>query len=131
MLHQSQQEMDRFAGSGHVVGIIAAEPKVQSLLDAVVNSEFDVAKVQVMAQDQGTTLQTRGAVRSGTSTLEGIAGTGPEAERYARAISTGHMVVALPADNGYQRSQAKAMLKAHTASDTHAFDASGAVVANA
>jgi hypothetical protein len=131
MLHQSQQELHRFAGSGHVVGIITSEPKVQSLLDAVVNSEFDVAKVQVMARDLGTTLQTRGAVRSGTSTLEGIAGTEAEAERYARAVTTGRIVVALPADNGYQRSQGKAILKEHGASDIHAFDANAAVVANA
>ena len=131
MLHQNKQELHRFAGSGHVVGVITSEPKVQSLLDAVVNSEIDVAKVQVMARDLGTTLQTRGAVRPGTSTLEGIAGTGPEAERYARAISTGRMVVALPADNGYERSQARAMLKEHGASDIHAFDAIGTVLANA
>jgi|GEM_PF-2717731 hypothetical protein len=75
--------------------------------------------------------QHRFAVRSGTSTLEGIAGTGPEAEHYGSAISAGRMVVALPADNGYQQSQAKALPKEHSASDIHAFDATGAVVANA
>lgn len=126
MLHQNKQELERFAETGHVVGVVDAESSVQTLLDAVSYSEIDIAKVQVIGpQDAGEALQTRGAVRSGLSDLEAIAGSGPEAAGYAEKVSHGAFVVALPADNGYARSQAKARLTGHGADAIQAFDPHG------
>ena len=125
MLHRGKPELQGSAGSGHVLGVIKTVSAVQSLLKTVSCSEVGVTKAQLMSRNLDDDIQTGGALRAGLSALESLVGTGSDADQYARRISGGAFVVALPADNGYERSIARAALTRHGADAIRAFDAQG------